>query len=42
MEDKKIQESLSNNNDSSNISGNVDPKLLSDLMKKIDFLTKKS
>lgn len=46
MEDKKLEESTSNNNnnnnDGSNLVGNFDQKSLSDLMKKVEFLTKKS
>ena len=49
MEDRKLEESTSNNNNNTNndndgltLGGNFDQKSLSDLMKKVEFLTKKS
>lgn len=45
MEDRKLEESTSNNNNNNNdglLGGNFDQKSLSDLMKKVEFLTKKS
>jgi len=45
LEDKKLEESTSNNNgnnDGAILGGNFDQKALSDLIKKVDFLTKKS
>lgn len=40
LDDKKLEESISNNNTEGVNLG--DPKILSDLMKKIEFLTKKA
>lgn len=41
LEDKKLEESTLNNGDSK-LTGDFDQKMLSDLVKKVEFLTKKS